>query len=309
MNSVEILANGIALPEQKIENKILEKNFGLTENWIYNRTGIKTRYYVKNENLEILALNAVKDMLKKTNIDIQEIGIIVFASTSTNYLMPGISYLIQKELNIKKCMCLDILCGCSGYINAFDIVRKYIAVGDVQYGIIIGAEVLSKYIDEQDVNTKVLLGDGAGATLIGKSDEEKKYFKNIISEGQKGEILTCNQNSKIFMDGKQVYKFGTTKPVECLNELLEDAKENIENIKYIIPHQSNLKMLKSMSEKLNIDINKMYINIDRIGNTFNASIPIVLNEIIDKNLIQKGDKIVLLGYGGGLNLGAIFLEY
>ncbi len=309
MNSVEILANGIALPEQKIENKILEKNFGLTENWIYNRTGIKTRYYVKNENLEILALNAVKDMLKKTNIDIQEIGIIVFASTSTNYLMPGISYLIQKELNIKKCMCLDILCGCSGYINAFDIVRKYIAVGDVQYGIIIGAEVLSKYIDEQDVNTKVLLGDGAGATLIGKSDEEKKYFKNIISEGQKGEILTCNQNGKIFMDGKQVYKFGTTKPVECLNELLEDAKENIENIKYIIPHQSNLKMLKSMSEKLNIDINKMYINIDRIGNTFNASIPIVLNEIIDKNLIQKGDKIVLLGYGGGLNLGAIFLEY
>lgn len=309
MNSVEILANGIALPKQKVENKVLEDKFNLEENWIYNRTGINTRYYVKNEDLKILALNAVKNMLEKINVDVQEIGIIVFASTSTKHLMPGISYIIQKELDIKKCMCLDILCGCCGYINAFDIVRKYIALGEVKYGIIIGADVLSDYTDDNDINTKVLLGDGAGATLLGKSNEKKIYFQNITSEGQKGEILTCNQNSKIFMDGKKVYKFGTTKPVECLKELLENAGEKIENIKYIIPHQSNLKMMKSMSEKLNIDFSKMYINIDRIGNTFNASIPIALNEMIDKNLIQRNDKIVLLGYGGGLNLGAILLEY
>ena len=309
MNSVEILANGIALPKQKVENEVLENRFGLTENWIYDRTGIKTRYYIEDEDLKSLALNAVKDMLKKTNLDIQEIGIIVFASTSSKYLMPGISYIIQKELDIKKCMCLDISCGCCGYINAIDIVRKYIAMGDVNYGIAIGADVLSAYTDDNDVNTKVLLGDGAGATLIGKSKENKKYFQSIISEGQRGEILTCNQNEKIFMDGKKVYKFGTTKPVECLIELLENAGEKIEDIKYIIPHQSNLKMMKSMSDKLNIDLSKMYINIDRIGNTFNASIPIALNELIDKNLIKRNDKIVLLGYGGGLNLGAILLEY
>ena len=176
-------------------------------------------------------------------------------------------------------------------------------------GLVIGADVLSEYTDEEDVNTKILLGDGAGATLLKKSDKEKIYFQNILSEGQNGEILTCYQNEKIFMDGKKVYKFGTTKPVECVKELLKKSGESLENIKYIIPHQSNLKMMRSMSEKLEISLDKMYINIERVGNTFNASIPLALNEVIEKNLIKEKDKIILLGYGGGLNLGAILLEY
>ncbi len=308
MNSIKILANGIALPERKIDNLTLQNKFNLDEDWIYSRTGINARYYIENETLETLAINATKNMLSKANIDIQEIGIIVFATTSTKSLMPGISYKIQKELDIKNCMCLDILGGCSGYINAFDIVRKYIVMDNMKYGIVIGADVLSKYVDKEDVNTAILLGDGAGATLIGKSEEKKIYFQNILSEGQQGEILTCRQDEKIFMDGKKVYKFGTTKPVKCVQELLEKSGESIENIKYIIPHQSNLKMMKSMCEKLKIDISKMYINIDKVGNTFNSSIPIALNEVLDNNLVQEGDKIILLGYGGGLNLGAILIE-
>ncbi len=309
MNSIEILANGIALPKKKIDNKLLNEKFNLNENWIYDRTGIKTRYYIEEENLEGLAIEAVKDALNKTKIDVQDIGIIVFATTTSKKLMPGVSYKVQKELNIKKCMCMDILGGCCGYINAFDIVRKYIALGEVEMGLVIGADVLSEYTDEEDVNTKILLGDGAGATLLKKSDKEKIYFQNILSEGQNGEILTCYQNEKIFMDGKKVYKFGTTKPVECVKELLKKSGESLENIKYIIPHQSNLKMMRSMSEKLEISLDKMYINIERVGNTFNASIPLALNEVIEKNLIKEKDKIILLGYGGGLNLGAILLEY
>lgn len=181
--------------------------------------------------------------------------------------------------------------------------------GEVEYGIVIGADVLSKFTDENDINTKILLGDGAGATIIGKSNKEKKYFQNIVSEGQKGDILTCSSDENIFMDGKKVYKFGTTRPVDCTEELFKIAKEKKDDLKYIIPHQSNLKMMKSMCDKLGIGREKMYINIDRIGNTFNASIPIALNEMLDGNLLKEGDKIVLLGYGGGLNLGAIFLEY
>ena len=224
-------------------------------------------------------------------------------------LCHGISYEIQKELDIKRCMCMDILAGCSGYINGFDIVRKYIAMGDTDYGIVVGADVLSKYTDENDINTKVLLGDAAGATLIGKAKSVKKYYKNIISEGQKGEILTCYQDKKIFMDGKQIYKFGTTKPVKCVQELLEIANEKMDNVKYIIPHQSNLKMMRSMCTKLEIPENKMYINIQKYGNTFNGTIPIALNEVIERGFLDKNDKIILLGYGGGLNLGSIILEY
>ena len=128
MNCIKIIANGVALPKNKVENEILNKKFNLSDNWIFDRTGIKERYYIEKESLEELAKNSVKDALSKTNVDVQEIGIIVFATTTTKNLMPGISYKIQKDLDIKKCMCLDILCGCSGYINAFDIVRKYIAL-------------------------------------------------------------------------------------------------------------------------------------------------------------------------------------
>ena len=128
MESIEILANGVALPKTKVQSNTLEKKFDLTENWIYERTGIKTRYYIDKEDLESLSIEATKNALEKAKIDKEKIDIIVFATTSTKNLMPGISYKIQKALDIKRCICLDILGGCSGYINAFDIVRKYIAL-------------------------------------------------------------------------------------------------------------------------------------------------------------------------------------
>lgn len=128
MNYIKILSNGIALPNKKVDNKELNKIFNLEDDWIDLRTGIKARYYIEKEDITSLAVNATRDALKKVDIDIQKIGIIVVATTSTNKLMPGISYEVQKDLDIKKCMCMDILCGCSGYINGFDIVRKYIAL-------------------------------------------------------------------------------------------------------------------------------------------------------------------------------------
>ena len=172
---------------------------------------------------------------------------------------------------------------------------------------VIGVEKLSKYINKDDINTAILLGDGAGATLIGKA-EEKKYAQNIESIGQEGDILTSKENSKIYMDGKKIYKFGTARVAKNINKLLEKEKLDISEIKYIVPHQSNLRILTSMAEKIGANKNQMYINISDIGNTFNASIPIALNEIVRNNLLQEKDKIILVGYGGGLNLGSILIE-
>ena len=205
-------------------------------------------------------------------------------------------------------MCLDILAGCSGYINALDIARKYIELDEVETALVIGVEKLSKYIDENDINTAILLGDGAGATLIGKA-RNKMYAKNIESIGQDGDILTCIENEKIYMDGKKIYKFATARVAENINELLSEQKLEISDIKYIVPHQSNSRILKSLAEKIGATDEQIYMNISDIGNTFNASIPLPLNELINKNLIQRNDKIILLGYGGGLNLGAIYIEY
>ena len=172
----------------------------------------------------------------------------------------------------------------------------------------VGVEKISEYIREEDVNTKILLGDGAGATLIGKSEKEKLYSHNIESVGQEGDILTCDNNTKLFMNGKEIYRFGITKTVDNIKELLEKNNLTMDDIKYIIPHQSNIRIMENIGKKLGVAKEKIYINIENIGNTFNASIPIALEEALEKEMIKEKDKVILIGYGGGLNLGSILLE-
>ena len=308
MNSIKILATGMYLPEQEINNKYFNKKFELEENWIYKRTGIKKRYWAEErEKTAELALKSVENLINSNNVNIQKIGLIIVASTNFEDSMPGVSFEIQKRLNIEKCICMDLLAGCCGYIDAIDIARKYIELDDVEEALVIGVEKLSKYLDKNDINTAILLGDGAGATLFGKA-ENKMYASNIQSIGQNGDILTSLENQNIQMDGKKVYKFATTKVSNNIKELLSSTNLEISQIKYIVPHQSNLKILKSIEEKIGATPEQMYINISKVGNTFNASIPIALDEIIKKKLLKETDKIIIAGYGGGLNLGSILIE-
>lgn len=308
MDSIKILASGMYLPQNIIDNEKLNKKFLLEENWIYKRTGIKNRFKIADENIVDLAIKATQNLIEKQNIDIKKVDLIITATTSSNRLMPGISFEIQKEFNIPNCMCLDVLAGCSGYINAFDIARKYIALNEANCALIIGTEVLTDYLSEEDISTSILLGDGAGALLLGKSETEKTYSSYIESQGQEGDILTCYSESKIYMNGKKIYKYGISETAKNVNKLLEKSNENIENIKYIVPHQSNARIMEKICENLKIDKSKMYIDIEEVGNTFCASIPIALSKMYDKNLIKENDKIILLGYGGGLNTGSILLE-
>lgn len=307
MNSIKILASGIYLPEKMVNNSYLNNKFNLDESWIYKRTGIQTRYWAEDESMADIAIKAVENLLQKSKINVQDIGLIIVASTNFEDSMPGISFQIQKQFNIQNCMCMDILAGCSGYINAIDIAKKYIDSDEVKYSLVVGVEKLSKYIDKDDINTAILLGDGAGAMLLEKA-KDKKYAKNIESIGKDGDILTCKENEKIYMDGKRIYKFAIAKVAENINKLLERENINISEIKYIVPHQSNLRILTSIAKKIGAKEGQVYVNISNIGNTFNASIPIALNEMLEKNLLKEHDKIVLVGYGGGLNLGSILIE-
>ncbi len=308
MNSIEIIQTGIYLPKVKITNSQIEKSLNLKEGYIQKRTGIENRYYATKERIEDIAYNAIKEIFVK-DIKKEDIGLIITATTSTNLLMPGISNYLQKKLEIEKCICLDILAGCGGYINAFDIARLYLQNNLIKKALVIGVDVLSKNLKEDDVATRVVLSDGAGAILLSKSlNENKKYESNIISEIDEKEILIAKTDDKIYMNGKEIYKYAVTKTIENINELLKKANETIENIKYIVPHQSNIKIINSIANRLNIDTNKMYINIQNRGNTFCASIPMAINDMMKNNLVKKGDKIILLGYGGGLNTGSILIE-
>ena len=308
MENIQIIGNGLYLPTLKVESSELEKNFNVEEGYISKRTGINIRYYKKDENICEMAYKASKNAIETSKIDVKDIGLIIVATTSTNTLMPGISYYIQGKLNIEKCICLDILAGCAGYVNAFDIAKLYIDAKKIQTALIVGVDVLSECTDDDDIGTKIILSDGAGATIISRTEKDKLYFSNIQSDGKNGEILTYRTNEKIKMDGKAIYKYAVTETVKNIEELLEQANVKIEDIKYVIPHQSNIKIMKSIATKLNITMDKMYTNISEVGNTFCASIPIALTQMYEKKLLKDGDKIILIGYGGGLNTASILLE-
>ena len=308
MNYIKITETGKYIPKTEINNEQIEQKLNLEKGYIEKRTGIKTRYYAKSESIEEMAIKATKDLLSKSPNAKNDIGLIIVATTSSKNLMPGISNLVQKKLDLKPCICLDILAGCSGYINAFEIAKMYIQTKKIEKALIIGVDKLSEFTNQEDISTTIILSDGAGASLIEKTKEEKKYFSNIEADAKNSEILTCKSDEKIKMQGKEIYKYAVTKTVENINKLLKDSNENIDNIKYIIPHQSNMKIIKAISTRLKIEKSKLYTNIENVGNTFCASIPIVLDEMKQKGLLQEKDKVILLGYGGGLNTGSILIE-
>ena len=256
-----------------------------------------------------MAVEAVKNLFTLEN-EKQNIDLIIAATTSTDMLMPGISNYVQKQLGISPCICLDILAGCSGYINAFDIVKAYMDSRNIRKALIIGADKLSGIIDKKDIGTAVVLSDGAGATLVEKeeSSSQKIYVSNIKAEEDKNNILAYQYGKNVHMNGKEVYKYAVTRTVENVNELLEKANITLQDVKYIVAHQSNLKIIKAIASRLHIGMEKMYTNIQERGNTFCASIPIALHDMQETRLLRTGDKIILLGYGGGLNTGSILME-
>ncbi len=308
MKSVKIVGSGTYLPKQVIDNDYFNNKFSLKDDWIYKRTGIRKRYWEDEKNVTQMAVAAVKNAINKYNIDVQQIDCIIACSTTTDKIMPGVSFEIQKELDIKKCMCIDLLAGCSGYINAFDIARKYICLEEVECALVVAVEKVSEFLNYEDINTSIILGDGAAATILKSSKELKIYSQKIESIGQEGHLLTCSYKNKLYMDGKNIYKFAVTKTVDNINDLLKNNNLTLDDIKYIVPHQSNMRIMEAIIKRLNISKEKMYVNLENIGNTFCASIPIALDEMYDKKLLNPKDKIIMIGYGGGLNLGSILLE-
>lgn len=307
MKQIKIVTSASYLPKRKIVNEEIEQELNLEKGYIYKRTGIQERFYVEDETIEEMAIEAVKKIKNKQNLE--ELGLIIVATTSSGKIMPGIANEVQKQLQLPPCICLDILAGCSGFINAVDIAKMYIQTERVKKALVIGVDLLSKTIAKEDIATLAVLSDGAGAILLEATDEEKQYVANIQAEPDQKNILNYQANQTIQMNGKEVYRYAVTKTVENIETLLTISGEKIESVKHIIPHQSNIKILNAIENRLKITKGKLYKNIEHKGNTFCASIPIALEELQEKRQLQSGDKIILLGYGGGLNTGSIFMSY
>lgn len=322
MSGSRILGTGSYTPSNIVYNKDIEMIVDTSDSWIRERTGISERRISSSENTSELATKAAIEALKNSNIDGKEIDLILVATVTPDSLVPSVACNVQKEIGAINAMAFDINAACSGFIFALDIANGYIETGRASKALVIGAEVLSKIVDWKDRNTCVLFGDGAGAIVL--EDDSKKHISyiNCKSIGSKGESLTCNilpisnpyvedkiKDSKIKMNGRDIYKFAVKVMEDEFNRILKEGNILKEKIDFILPHQANIRMIDSFSKKVNIPLSKFIINLDKKGNTSSASIPIALDEANRNGRIKQGNNIVIIGFGGGLTYGSALLEW
>ncbi|WMJ80124.1 beta-ketoacyl-ACP synthase III [Clostridium sp. MB40-C1] len=323
MYEVKIIGTGSYAPSNIVTNDDISKFVDTNNSWIVERTGIKERRISKDENTSVLATKAAKVALKSSKIAPEEIDLIIVATGSPDYFIPSTACIVQKELEAFNATCLDISAACTGFIYGINIASQFIRTGQSKTALVIGAEVLSKIIDWEDRGTCILFGDGAGAAVLKRSNEKGIISIYTGADGRGGEFLECpavplnnlftetkveNKNI-VTMNGREIFKFAVKIIKECVDKVLEDSGYSLEDIKYIVPHQANTRIIEAAAKRLKTDEDKFYLNLDRYGNTSGATIAIALDEMVQKGLLNKGDKIILVGFGGGLTFGAELIEW
>lgn len=317
----KIIGTGRNLPENIITNDDLSAIVDTNDEWISSRTGIRERRLVKNESTTSMAVEASKHAIVKANISPLEIDLIIVATISADANMPSTACEVQAQLGAENAVAFDMIAACSGFIFALNTAYAYFQTGMYKRALIIGSETLSKLIDWTDRRTCVLFGDGAGAVVV-EASEVGIYEMVQYTDGSKGNVLTCKRSTTsnmliqtesqmeyIAMDGQEVLRFAVKKVPESIYAVLEKARLSIETITYFVLHQANERIIQSVAKKLKVPIEKFPLNIDQYGNTSSASIPILLDEMNEKNKLHKGDKILLSGFGGGLSWGATIVEW
>lgn len=325
MSNVIIAGIGAYLPSLVVTNDRISEFVETNNEWIVERTGIKERRISEGEDTSDISVEASKIALKRADVDAKDIDLIIVATVSPDMFIPSVACLVQSKLNATKAACFDINVACSGFLYGLEIANSMMKSMNYKNALVIGAEVLSKVMDWTDRGTCILFGDGGGAAVLKQEQEGSKgIIKSYLrSDGSKGEALTIgaadfnNPFSKeeklkdriIKMNGREVFKFATTAIVDAVNEILKDTEISLEDIKYIVPHQANYRIIKSAANKLGLDENKFYLNLERVGNTSAGSIPIVLNEMYENSLIKKGDKLIFVAFGGGLTYASTLVEW
>ena len=319
---VQIVGLGKYLPEFELTNKDFEKLVDTTDEWITTRTGIKTRRIETEKLTWQMGAEAAKKALENANITAEDIDLIVVSTCTADYLTPSMSCLVANEIGAKSPACFDINCACSGFVAAMDMVEAYLSAGRCERALIVSTEMLSKMVDYTDRTTCVLFGDGAGACVVEKSDgvfcsdlgSDPKNGYHLFSRGvmpnnpfikEKVEDGWAETNGYgLHQDGKDVYKFATRAMPKALKTACEKAGIEPTDLDWVFPHQANSRILETAAKNLNLPIEKFYMNIQDHGNMSSACIPVCLTEAAEKNMLKKGDKICIVGFGGGLTYAA-----
>lgn len=325
MITSKIVATGAGLPDQVITNDDLAKIVDTSDEWIRQRTGIRERRISQGENLSVLAVKAARMILERAKVAPEDVELIVIATCTADYGTPCLACQVQKEIGASRAVAFDVTAACSGFLYATSVADKFIRCGVYKNALVIGGELLSKIIDWTDRSTCVLFGDGAAGVFLEPSEGKNGIMmEELGSCGEMYEVLTdgytpasnafndvppLTQQDFVYMNGREVFKFATKKIVESVNRVMEKAGITVDDVKYFIPHQANARIVEVAAKKLNVPMERFYMNIERFGNTSSASIPTALNEMNEKGLLQKGDIIVLCGFGGGLSWGTLLITW
>lgn len=321
MKKGKIMGYGSYLPSNVVRNQFLEGIVETSDEWITTRTGIKQRHISEGENTSHLATKAAQQALDNAGLQPDRLDLIIVATITPDAFTPATACFVQAALEAKNAFAFDLTAGCSGFVYALNVANQFIRSGQAKHALVIGAEVLSKVVNWTDRNTCVLFGDGAGAVVLGATDDGGILATYAGSAGDTEGVLIVpavgvnnpftsaeDQPSHIYMNGKEVFKFATQAMRNSIDKVLTQAQCSIDDIKYIIPHQANNRIIEYVAKKARIPRDKFYLNLERIGNTSSASIPIALAEMGALNLLQAHDKLIFVGFGGGFTWGSILVE-
>ncbi len=323
---VKIVAIGSYVPEKVLTNFDLEKMVETSDQWIVERTGIRERHIADpTQSTSDLAYKASLKVIEKAGVRPEDIDGIIVATASPDYLFPATSCIVQAKLGAKNAMCFDVEAACPGFIYGLEIARGLLSLPNYKNILVIGAETLSRLVDWADRNTCVLFGDGAGAALVTKDDSQSDILASYLKgNGEVHELLMLpagaarkpasldtvkNGEHYIKMQGREVFKYAVTGMQEAALKVIEKAGLKSEDIDWLVPHQANMRIIDATRERLQIPPEKVYVNIEKTGNTSAASIPIALAEMDEKGLLKRGQRVLLVSFGAGFIYGAILLRW
>ena len=319
--SIAIRSVGVSIPEKRMVNDDLAAIVETNDEWIRSHTGIGARHIAADgQQTSDLAAQAALSALEKAKVSPREIDLIVLATATPDYFgFPSTACIVQDKIGAQGCAALDVNAGCTGFIYALDVASSMLEARKARHALVIGAEALSRIVDWQDRSTCVLFGDGAGAAVISRIEEAGRgLIASVLgAEGSGAMDLFLIQEErnatferaaplvpKISMNGKKVYDFAVKTITVLVKRLLHASAYRIEDFKWIVPHQANARIVQAAAKRLGVDESRFYLNMMEYANTSAASIPIALDEMDAKGMLQKGDLIMLVGFGAGLTYGA-----
>ena len=321
-----VLGTGHAYPEGILTNEDLAKIVETSDDWITTRTGIKQRRKAApDEYTSMFAVKAARQAIERARLDPSDIDLLLCATVTPDQILPSTGCIIQAELGANNAAAMDIVAACSGFLYGVSLADSMIRTGQVRHVVVVGAEILTQYVDYTDRQTCVLFGDGAGAAVLGPAETTRgilgskiksdgRYEEQLYSPGggtrRKPSAETLAAGDHFFkMKGNELFKVAVRSMAEISREVLEQGGVKADDINLFIPHQANQRITEAVADRLNVDMSKVYSNIAVHGNTSSASIPIALDECVEAGRIREGDLVLLASFGGGATWGAVLMRW